>query len=97
MIEILHGLAGSAFPKIVEARDDDQAASRLVQCESDVAEIRVRNVLQLRQRAGSPDANHRAAGVKPPVEGFDVRGGLWLAERDVDGGKNATGERQQVR
>jgi hypothetical protein len=30
VIEILDGLAGGAFSKIVEARDDDQAASRFV-------------------------------------------------------------------
>src|SRR5712692_1327103 len=96
MIEILHGLAGSTFPKIVEARDDDQAPSRIVQRESDVAKIGVRDVLQFRQRAGGPDANHGTASVELEVERLDVRGGLRLAECDVDGGKNAAGEGQQM-
>ena len=97
MVEILNGLAGSAFSKIVEARDDDQAASRLVQCESDVAKIGVRDVLQLRQRFGGLDANQGAAGVELAVERLDVRSSLGFAERNVDGGKNAAGERKQVR
>src|SRR5260370_2067573 len=97
MVEILNGLAGSAFSKIVEARDDDQAASRFVERESDVAKIRVRDVLQLRQCAGSPDADHGTAGVELAVESLDVRSGLRLGERDVDGGKNTARERGQVR
>src|SRR2546421_5596352 len=87
MIKILHGLAGSAFSKIVEARDDDQAASRLVQRESDVAKIGMRNVLQLRQRADGPDANHGTAGVELAVERLDVSGGLRLPQAGGDGGK----------
>jgi len=97
VIEILDGLAGGAFSKIVEARDDDEAASRFVQRESDVAKIGVSDVLQFRQRPGSPDANHRTAGVELAVERLDIRGGLRLTKRDVDGGKNAAGEGQQVR
>src|ERR1700682_6777923 len=92
MVEILNGLAGSAFSKIVEARDDDQAASRFVERESDVAKIRVRDVLQLRQRAGSPDADHGTAGVELAVEGLDIRGGLRLARRGVNGGKDTVRE-----
>src|SRR5258708_8073397 len=97
MVEILHGLGGGAFSKIVEARDDDQAATRFVQREADVAKIGVRDVLQLRQCAGSPDANHGTAGVELAVERLDVRSGLRLGERDVDGGKNTAREREQVR
>src|SRR5882672_297468 len=96
MVEILNGLAGSAFSKIVEARDDDQAASRFVERESDVAKIRVRDVLQLRQCAGSPDADHGTAGVELAVESLDVRSRLRLGKRDVNGGKNAARKRQQV-
>src|SRR5260370_41321672 len=95
MVEILNGLAGSAFSKIVEARDDDQAASRVVQCESDVAKIGVSDVLQFRQRAGGPDANHGTAGVELAVERLDVRGGLRLGECCADGGKDSRGERQR--
>src|SRR3982074_27945 len=97
MVEILHGLAGGAFSKIVEARNDHQTAAGFVQRESDVTKIGVRDVLQLRQRAGWPNADHRAAGVELAVERFDVRGGLRLGERDVNGGKNAAREREQVR
>src|SRR5713226_2397149 len=97
MIEILHGLTGGAFSKIVKTRDEDQAASRVVQCKSDIAKIGVRNVLQFRQRAGCPDANHGAPGVELAVERLNFRGGLRLAECDVDGGKNAAGEGQQMR
>src|SRR5260370_42466287 len=91
MVEILNGLAGSAFSKIVEARDDDQAASRVVQCESDVAKIGVSDVLQFRQRAGDPDANHGTAGVELAEEGLDGRGGLELHERGGSGGKGSAG------
>ena len=97
MVEILHGLAGSAFSKIIEARDDNQAASRLVECESEVAKISVRDVLQFGQRAGGPQANHRAPGIELAVERFDVRGSLRFAEGNVNGGKNTACERQQVR
>src|SRR5712664_1512950 len=96
MVEILHGLAGGAFSKIVEARDDDQAACGIVQRESDIAKIGVCDVLQLGQRAGGPDADHGTAGVEPAIKRLDVRGGLRLAESDVDGGKNATGEGKQM-
>ena len=97
MVEILNGLAGSAFAEIVEARDDDQTLAGFIQSEADVAEIGVGDMLQLRQRTGGPDADHGAARVKLAIEGFD---GLWrllLRKRDVNGGKNAAGERQQVR
>src|SRR5260370_41779263 len=78
MVEILNGLAGSAFSKIVEARDDDQATSRVVQCESDIAKIGVSDVLQLRQCAGGPDANHGTAGVELAGDRLDVSGGVAL-------------------
>ncbi len=96
VVEILHGLAGSAFSKIVEARDEDQAASRLVQCESDVAKISVRDVLQFGQRASGPDANQGTPGVELAVERLDIRGGLRLVEGNVNGGENSTSQRQQV-
>ena len=97
MIEILHGLASGAFSKIVEAIDDDQAASGVVQCESDIAKIGVRDVLQLRQRSGGPDTNHGAASVELTVKRLDVRGSLRFTKRDVDRGENAAGEGKQVR
>src|SRR5439155_16349618 len=78
-------------------RNDDQAASGFVQSESDIAKIRVRYVLQFRQRACGPDADHRAASIKAPVQRFDSRSGLRFAEGDVDGGKDTAGEREQVR
>src|SRR5256714_3010291 len=96
MVEILYGLAGSAFSKIIEARDDNQAASRFVQCESDVAKISVRDVLQFGERPGAPQANHRAPGIELAVERFNVRGSLRLGERNVNGGKNTACQRQQV-
>src|SRR5260370_42294099 len=97
MVGVLSGLDGGAFSKIVEGREDVQAASRFVQGESDVAKIRVRDVLQLRQRAGRPDTNHRAAGVELAIERLDVGGGLRFAERNADGRKNAARARQQER
>src|SRR6266581_2964880 len=57
----------------------------------------MRDVLQLRQRAGGPDAHHRAAGVEAAKESFDVGRSLRRIERDVDGGKNSTRKRQQMR
>jgi len=95
-LKILHGLAGGAFSEIVKARDEDQAASRVVQRESDIAKICVRDVLQLRQAAGGPDAHHRPASVEPAIERFDVRGSLRFGEGDVDGRKNAARKRQQM-
>src|SRR5258707_14081802 len=96
MVEILHGLAGGAFSEIVKARYEDQAASRMVQRESDIAKICVRDVLQLRQAAGGPDANHWPAGVEPAIERFDVRGSLRLGGSEVDSGKNCAGKREQM-
>jgi hypothetical protein len=89
VVEILHGLAGGAFSKIVETRDDDQAVSRVVKGKSDVAEIRARDVLQLGQRAGGPDTDHGTASVELAIKRLDVRSGLRLRESDVDAGKNA--------
>src|SRR5216683_1696905 len=96
MIEILHGLAGSAFAKIVKTGDDNQTTAGLVQGKADVAEIGVRDVLQLRQSAGGPDPHHGTARVEPAVKHLHVCGGLRLLEGDVNGGKNAARERQQV-
>src|SRR5438552_6559740 len=97
VIEVLDGLLVCVFSQIDEARNDDQAASGFVQSESDIAKIRVRYVLQFRQRACGPDADHRAASIKAPVQRFDSRSGLRFAEGDVDGGKDTAGEREQVR
>src|SRR6266516_1053616 len=96
MIEILHGLSGSAFAKIVKTGDDNQTTAGLVQGKADVAEIGVRDVLQLRQSAGGPDPHHGTARVEPAVKHLHVCGGLRLLEGDVDGGKNAPRQRQQV-
>jgi hypothetical protein len=96
VIEILHGLASCALSEIVEARNDNKAAAGLVQCETDVAKIGVCDVLQLRQCASGPNADHGAAGVELAVKGFDVRSRLRFLEGNVDGGKNAAGEREQV-
>src|SRR6266567_2052067 len=96
MIEILHGLSGSAFAKIVKTGDDNQTTAGLVQGKADVAEIGVRDVLQLRQSAGGPDPHHGTARIEPAVKRLHVRGGLRLLEGDVNGGKNAARERQQV-
>src|SRR5487761_530952 len=97
MIEILDGLTGGAFAEIVETRDDDQTLAGFVQDKTDVAEIRVCDVLQLRQSARRPNAHHGAAGVKLAKESFDGIWRLLRGERDVNRGENATSERQQVR
>ena len=47
MVEILNGLAGGAFAKIVEARDDDEALAGLIRGKTDVTEVGVGDVLQL--------------------------------------------------
>src|ERR1700684_1158888 len=97
MVEILDGLACGAFAEIVEAGDDDQSPARLVQGEADVTEIGVRNVLQFRQRARGPDADHRTARVELAIEGFDGVRRLLVSERDVNRGKDAARERQEMR
>src|SRR5208282_5376008 len=97
MVEILNGLAGGAFAKIVETRDDDQALAGLVQDKANVTEIGVGYMLQLGQRARGPDANHGPTGVELAIEGFDRFRGLLGRERHVNGGKNASRKRQQMR
>src|ERR1700676_2662453 len=97
MVEILNGLAGGAFAKIVEARDDDETLAGLIQSKPDVAEVSGGDVVQLGQSARGPDADHGAAGVKLAIEGFDGVGRLLGRERDVDRGENSARERQEVR
>src|SRR5580658_942895 len=97
MVEILNGLTGGAFAKIVEARDDDQALTRFVQRKADVAEIGVRDVLKLGQGAPGPDAHHGAPSIELAVESFDRVGRLLRGKRYVNRGKNTARERQQVR
>src|SRR5580692_121324 len=96
MVEILDSLASGAFAEIVETRDDDEALAGFVQDEADVAEVGVRDVLQLGQRARGPDADHGAASIKLAIEAFDRFGRLRGGKRDVDGGENAASERQQM-
>src|SRR5580704_11711270 len=96
MVEILNGLAGSAFAKIVETRNDNEALAGLIQDEADVAEISVSDVLELGQRAGRPDTNHGAAGVELAIKGFYRFRRLLGGERDVNGRENAARERKQV-
>src|SRR5580704_3171800 len=96
MVEILNGLAGGAFAKIIETRNDNEALAGLIQNEADVAEIGVSDVLELGQRAGRPDAEHVAARVKLAIEGFDRLRRLLGGERDVNGRENAARERKQV-
>src|SRR5205814_1098570 len=80
MVEILYGLARSAFAKIVETRNDDEAATGAVEDEAEVSEIGVRDVLDFRKRAGFPDADHRAASVGFAIKSFDGVRGLRLGE-----------------
>src|SRR5437764_418446 len=96
MVQILDRLAGCALPEIVETGDQNQAAARRIQSKADIAKIRMRDVLQLGQRAGRPNAYHGPSGVEPPKEFFDFGNSSWLLERDVNGGKNSARERQQV-
>src|SRR5580692_3570085 len=97
MVEILYGLACGALAEIVETGDDDQTLARLVQGKADVAEIGVRHVLQLGQRARGPDADHGASGIKLAIERFDRVGRLRLSEGDVNRRKDAARERQEMR
>ena len=93
----MNGLAGGALAKIVEARDDDEAFAGVVQSETDIAEIGVRDVLQFRQRAGGPDAHHGAAGVELAEDGFDFGGGTRFAQSYVDGGEDSASEGEEMR
>ncbi len=93
----MNGLARRALAEIVEAGDDDEAFVGVIQGEPDIAEIRVRDVLQLGQRAGGPDANHGTASVKLSKDSFDGFRGIRGAERDVDSGKNSTSQREKMR
>src|SRR5713101_3749957 len=95
-MEILNCLARRAVAEIVEAGDDDEAFAGVVQGESDIAEIGVRDVLQLGQRASGPDAHQGAASVELSEDGFDGFGGIRRAERHVNGGKNSASQREQM-
>src|SRR5690242_1261471 len=97
MVQILHSLSGGPFPKIVETGDENQAAPGRIQNETDVAKIRVRDVLQLRQHPSAPDTNHGPSGIKLTKQSFDFCSRLFLIECYVDGGENPARERQQVR
>src|ERR1700688_79005 len=97
MVEILNGLAGGAFAKGVEAGDNDQTLSGFIQDKADVTEIGVGDVLQFEQSARRPDADHGTAGGKLAIESFDRLRRLLSGERDVNGGKDAAREWQQVR
>ncbi len=98
MVEILYGLASGTFAEIVETRDDDEPAAGTIECEADVRKIGVRDVLQfpgaLRlSRCGPWGGLRRSCGrALRWLREFAVRG-----ERDVDRGKNAAGNGQQVR
>src|SRR5256885_5169684 len=97
MVQILDCLAGSAFPQIVETGNEDQAAARGIQGKADIAKIRMRDVLQFRQRAGGPDTYHGPPGVKLSKESLDFGASSRLIQRHVDGGENPARERQKVR
>ena len=60
-VEILNGLASRPLAQVVQARNDDEALSRGIERKTDVAEIRVSDVLNLRQTTGGPDTNEAAA------------------------------------
>ena len=55
-VHVLHRLARRALAQIVEAAHHREAPPRGIQRKPDIAEIRVRHVLQLRQLPGRPDA-----------------------------------------
>src|SRR5882724_8801774 len=97
MVEILNGLACGAFAEIVETRNDDEAATRAVEGETEVGEIGVRDMLDFGKRTGLPDADHRAASVGFAIKRFDGVRGLRLGERDVDRGKNAARNGKEMR
>src|SRR6266436_2949906 len=96
MIEILHGLTGRAFSEIVEAGNDHETPAGFVQRKADIAEVRVRDVLQLGQRTRGPDSNHRPSSVRLAIERFDVVCRLRLAERNVNRGEDSASEREQM-
>src|SRR5579859_538686 len=97
MIEILNGLARGAFAKIIETRDDDEATAGRIEREAEVGEIGVRDVLNFRQCAGLPEADHRTARVRFAIESFDGLGRLRLGERDIDRGKDAARDGKKMR
>src|SRR5882757_7960781 len=90
MVEILNGLARSAFTEIVKTRNDNEAATRAVENEAEVSEIGVGDVLDFGKRAGLPDADHRAASVGFAIERFDGVRGLRLGECEIDRGENTS-------
>src|SRR5882672_491397 len=97
MVEILNGLACSAFAEIVETRNDDEAATRAVENEAEVGEIGVGDVLDFGKRTCLPDTDHRAASVGFAIERFDGFRRLRLGERDVDRGENAARNGKEMR
>src|SRR5258708_8351517 len=86
-----------ALAEIIEGGNDDEAFDGIVQGEPDIAKIGVRDVLQLGQRAGGPDADHGTTSVKFSEDGFDGFGRIGGTERHVDGGKNPASQWEEMR
>src|SRR5262249_10521543 len=67
------------------------------ECKSDIAEIRPQRKRDLRQLWWRKDANKRTAGIELSQRCFHFARRHWLLELEIDRGKNASGNRQQVR
>ena len=70
-VQILDCLPRRAFAEIVEARNDHEPLAGRIERKTDIAEIRVRHMLQFRQPPRGQNANHRPPRVKLAIERFD--------------------------
>jgi len=92
MVEILHGLAGGAFPKIVGQETMTRRRAELSSANTDIGK---NWCVATCCNSGNEPAARRGpwtAGVEPAIKRLDVSRRFAARESDVDSGKNATGE-----
>src|SRR5271170_6645024 len=96
-MEILYRLPRRTLTEIVGARNDHQPLARGIEREADIAKIRVRHMLKLRQSSRRQDSNHRPPRIELAVERFDFFHLSRRGEPYVESRKNPAIHRQQVR
>ena len=69
-VHILHRLSRRAFAQVIQALHHHQPFARGIERETDIAKIRVRHMLQFRQRPAGRTAPS-AARIKLPIQRFD--------------------------
>src|SRR5690348_8403055 len=93
-IHVLDRLAGGAFAQVVDYGNHDGAASFLVVLESDVAEVGVRNRMQIGNLPGCVQTDERLGRVALAIDRQQiVRGGDFFGRAEVDRLQNSAVDR----